>query len=427
MHNTIMKLAVADITFIKELYPRLREDDSAIERYRAAIDRLPAITVARGRVLVDGYHRWKAHEREKCTEIEAEDLGNLTDLEIRKESIRRNSRHGHQLETKDKRKQAGELFLLGVEEDELTEIFSITPKTLEIYLGDAKATLKKRQQEQAWDFWLNCYEPPEIATIMGFAGENSTGDERGNASRTIRRWLDIFLSDSILSNPPDSRQHFDIWNFLTADEDAGTPSFFGKLPSQVIENLLWLYTQPGEIVVDPFVGGGTTIDIAKRMGRRIWASDLTPSTPMLPIHQHDITSGWPEGAPRKANFILLDPPYWLQSKQRYSEHSIDLGNMTREEFNSAWASIIKTCAAHITEDGYLAFIIGPTQLTDGPVIDHAFEMYQTCVDVGFGVERRIIVTYNTQQANGQQVEWAREHRRLLKRYRDLVIFTRNGS
>jgi hypothetical protein len=42
------------------------------------------------------------------------------------------------------------------------------------------------------------------------------------------------------------------------------------MPPAVVENLLWLYTEPGDIVVDPFAGGGTTIDGAKAMGRRVW-------------------------------------------------------------------------------------------------------------------------------------------------------------
>jgi hypothetical protein len=37
------------------------------------------------------------------------------------------------------------------------------------------------------------------------------------------------------------------------------------------------------------------------------------------------------------------------------------------------------------------------------------------------VERRIIVPYQTQQATGQQVTWARENKRMLKLYRDLVV------
>jgi hypothetical protein len=44
-------------------------------------------------------------------------------------------------------------------------------------------------------------------------------------------------------------------------------------------------------------------------------------------------------------------------------------------------------------------------------------------DHGWHIERRIIVPYNTQQATGQQVTWARENKRMLKLYRDLVVLT----
>jgi hypothetical protein len=39
------------------------------------------------------------------------------------------------------------------------------------------------------------------------------------------------------------------------------------------------------------------------------------------------------------------------------------------------------------------------------------------------VKRRIIVPYQTQQATGQHVTWARENKRLLKLYRDLVVLS----
>lgn len=58
---------------------------------------------------------------------------------------------------------------------------------------------------------------------------------------------------------PPPRQPFDGWQFATADGDSRD---FGKMPPQIVENLLGLYTAPGDIVVDPFAGGGATIDAA---------------------------------------------------------------------------------------------------------------------------------------------------------------------
>jgi hypothetical protein len=404
--QSVSVISIDAVQFVKELYPRLREDDAAIERYRAAIDRLPPIAVARGHVLVDGFHRWQAHKREGATEIAVEDLGNLADIEIFKESIRRNSSHGRQLETSDKRRDADTLYRMGTRDlDELRDLLSITKSTLETYLRDAKRDEKEAQKAKAWDLWLDCHSQEYIAEQVGVSRE------------AISDWVGKKRIDPEFTKPPESRQHFDIWNFQKAD---GESSYFGRMPPQVVENLLWLYTEPGSVVVDPFVGGGTTIDVCKAMGRRIWASDRKPSTPTLPIHEHDILTGWPKDAPKKADLIILDPPYWQQAKGKYSDSPNDLGNMDLEAFNHAWAAVIETCKDHAAR---IAYITSPTQCEDGTVIDHATEMLWPCWEAGLKVERRIIVPYQTQQATGQQVEWAREKRRLLKLYRDLVVLT----
>ena len=61
------KVNVSEVRFVKEFYPRLREDASTIKRYWAAIGKLPPIVVARGGVLVvsDKTHS-SAHENTKC-------------------------------------------------------------------------------------------------------------------------------------------------------------------------------------------------------------------------------------------------------------------------------------------------------------------------------------------------------------------------
>lgn len=144
--------------------------------------------------------------------------------------------------------------------------------------GDARKNEVDEQKAKAWDMWLDCGTQQQIA------------DELDIPQRTISNWISKFTMDSKFTNPPDSRQHFDIWQFSKADGDS---SYFGQMPPQVVENLLWFYTEPGQIVFDPFAGGGTTIKTAKEMGRRVWSSDIKPSTPMLPIHEHNILDGWP--------------------------------------------------------------------------------------------------------------------------------------
>ena len=410
-------LPVATIRYVKELYPRLKPHDDVIERYRDALENLPPIAVARDGVLVDGYHRWQAHVREGAETIRTQNLGNLTDAEIIRESIKRNATHGQQLTRNDKQRLAGTLwvqfgdFKAADRIREIQDLLAVSRDAVEKWTKDARADEKRAMQDRAWDLHLDCLSQREI------------GEKVGVDQATIARWLDAYSANADFASPPASRQHVDIWSFTQADKDSGQQSYFGAVPPQVIENLLWLWTEPGEIVVDLFAGSGTAIDVAKSMGRRVWASDIRGNhySPHLPIRQHDATAGWPDGAPHKADLVFLDPPYWQQAAGRYSAEPGEMAEMDLAPFYQSWAAVVKAAMEHA---GRVAYIISPTQLEDGRVIDHATDMLAPFAENGWHVERRIIVPYQTQQATGQQVEWAREKKRLLKLYRDLVVMAR---
>jgi hypothetical protein len=407
-------LPVDAVEYVKELYPRLKPDDATIERYRDAIDNLPPIVVARGRIVVDGYHRWQAHRRENLAEITAIDLGDLSDAEIFNESIRRNATHGQQLSRSDKQQLAGKLWstlahLPNAERTaDIAGLLGVSERAVQTWTKDARADEKRAAQEKAWDMWLDCHTEESIADVVGVTRQSVNG------------WLANFRNSAENCEAPESRQHFDVWSFKIADKDAGAQSYFGSMAPQIVENLLWFYTQPGDVVVDLFAGSGTTIDVAKRMGRRVWAGDIRGdyNNPTLPIHKHDATTGWPADAPKKAQLVLLDPPYWKQAAGRYSQEPNELAETDLETFYAQWAKVLKGCVGKAER---IAYIISPTHDDDDVVVDHATDMLRVAWELGLVVERRIIVTYGTQQATGQQVEWARANKRLLKLYRDLVI------
>jgi hypothetical protein len=421
-----MQINVNDVRFVKELYPRLKPHDDVVERYRDALENLPPIVVARDGVLVDGYHRWQAHVREGAETIAAIDLGNLTDAEIVRESIKRNATHGQQLTRQDKQRMAARMWDTFRNNDlpmaervkDIAELLAVSERSVQSWTKDARKAEKQQQQDKALDLWLDCNSLSEIAgAVLGDADKTST----------IDGWVSEKRKSADFGSAPESRQHFDIWQFATTDREAGgQQSYFGAVPPQVMENLLWFYTEPGDIVVDLFAGSGTTIDVAKGMGRRVWASDIRGNhySPHLPIHAHDATTGWPEDAPRKADLIFLDPPYWKQASGKYSSEPGELAEMDYPAFLSAWRKVVDECKAHLSDRGRLAFIISPTQLDDGRVVDHAYDMASECVMAGLSEERRIIVPYSTQQATGQQVTWARDNKRMLKLYRDLVVLSR---
>src|SRR5262249_32383422 len=51
----------------------------------------------------------------------------------------------------------------------------------------------------------------------------------------------------------------------------------GNWSPYIPRNLIMRYSQPGDLVIDPFVGGGTTAIEAKLLGRRCLALDISPS------------------------------------------------------------------------------------------------------------------------------------------------------
>lgn len=89
------------------------------------------------------------------------------------------------------------------------------------------------------------------------------------------------------------------------DVPMGLAAFQGATPSYVVWNLLTRYTREGDLVVDPFCGGGTTIDVARSLERRALGYDIAPARP--DIFRADARSLPLEDG--KADFVFMDPPY----------------------------------------------------------------------------------------------------------------------
>ena len=73
------------------------------------------------------------------------------------------------------------------------------------------------RQSRAYDLWLDCHSQRAIAEIIG-KEFTSFADV---TQPTIKSSLDKKSADTGNLSPPASRQHFDVWNFATADKTAG--------------------------------------------------------------------------------------------------------------------------------------------------------------------------------------------------------------
>ena len=66
---------------------------------------------------------------------------------------------------------------------------------------------------------------------------------------------------------------YNVWRFTKSSNNV---AHFGESEQTIVENLLYLYTAPFDLVVDPFAGGGSTIDICKKRLRPVRDVDRSP-------------------------------------------------------------------------------------------------------------------------------------------------------
>ncbi|GIW88111.1 MAG: hypothetical protein KatS3mg108_2435 [Isosphaeraceae bacterium] len=210
---------------------------------------------------------------------------------------------------------------------------------------------------------------------------------------------------------------YDVWAFRR-DGAFGVPHP-GSIPAAIVAHLLHYYTRPGDLVVDPMAGGGTTLDVCQAMGRRCLAYDLAPVR--AEIVRHDVTAGLPDEC-MGCDLIFVDPPYHTLRAGRYPQAGVG------ERSLSEWWRFLETLAGQAYErlrpGGYLALLLANQTEKDLPAgygyLDHAFYGFRAMLEAGFKPERRISCPMSG-AALPQQVVRARREGRMLGQVRDLVV------
>lgn len=408
------------VVFREDLYPRIDKDPALVQRYANHIEMLPPIEVNQHNELIDGWHRWTAYKTMKLTEIPVVVTETASEAQFLSLACRRNATAGKQLSESDKTKMAIRLYAggTGLAKPEIAEVLSVSLRRVNDYLSDEDAKLKKQREETILSMWLSCHSQQAIADRVGMTQQAITIElQKIQKSETLPKFVKSAISHEAEFEP----QIYSIWNFPKATNEV---KHFGNIPPEILDNLLYYYTQPFDVVFDPFVGGGSTIDICKKRWRRYYVSDLTPTEARKhEIRQHDITDGLPGDLP-VPDFVFLDPPYWKQAQGKYSDSATDLSNMPLETFLDTIAKLtasIKRKWGGAKRVGKLAIIIGPYK-EDGDEIDLAYLCYERILKY-LPLVKRIIVPYSTQVHGGAFVEMAKEKREMLYLFRDLMVFS----
>ncbi|HEX2973704.1 MAG TPA: DNA methyltransferase, partial [Tepidisphaeraceae bacterium] len=109
--------------------------------------------------------------------------------------------------------------------------------------------------------------------------------------------------------PPLRIQPTTLWDYPSqhyGEGVQGDPNYRGATPSYIIWNLLQRYTEPNDLVIDPMCGSGTTLDVARDLGRRALGYDVHPTR--KDIFRVDARK-LPGELAGKVDFVFVDPPY----------------------------------------------------------------------------------------------------------------------
>lgn len=102
----------------------------------------------------------------------------------------------------------------------------------------------------------------------------------------------------------------DDWSFKTENRAATTAlthsyhRYPAKFIPQIVDKLIIEHTKPGDLVVDPFGGCGTTLVEAKLLGRRSVGFDINPIAKLI----------------TQAKLTPIDPAKLEKSKQKFQKH-----------------------------------------------------------------------------------------------------------
>jgi len=134
----------------------------------------------------------------------------------------------------------------------------------------------------------------------------------------------------------------------------GNNKYPGVTPALIIYNMIWRYTDLGDLVVDPMAGSGTTLDVCKQEGRRCICYDIAPTR-----------SGVIQNDARKipldsdsVDMVFIDSPYG--DNIRYNDHPDDIGKISSENelFYEELEKVMKESQRILKEGKILGWLIG---------------------------------------------------------------------
>lgn len=228
------------------------------------------------------------------------------------------------------------------------------------------------------------------------------------------------------ARPPLHPQSTTLWSYPSrtfGDGRQGDDRFRGATPAWVIWDVVKRFVPEGGLVVDPFCGSGTTIDVCKGMGRRVAGFDVHPT-------REDIRNADARSIPLKngvADLVFMDPPY--ADNLTYSDDPRCLGKLPAKDQRFDRALDLCFGEAHriLRNDGVIAVYICDVYQHPGGFYPIGFRAFELLRKRFLPIDIAAVVRQNASLEKGNFHRAAVEQNFLLRGFNYLLLARKTAS
>lgn len=232
-------------------------------------------------------------------------------------------------------------------------------------------------------------------------------------------------------------EHTSVWSFPERGNWAThKPSYRGNFAPQIARNIIEMYSQRGETILDPMVGGGTTLIEARLLVRNAIGLDINPQAVEVTKESLKFNHSPPTkqivkiADARDLSFIkdnsidlvITHPPYMNIIKYSDGQVNGDLSNIgSMPKFCDEIEKIAKEFYRVLKPNKFCAILMGDTR-KNGHFIPLAFNVMQRFLKAGFILKEDIIKVQHNCSSTGRWVQKAKENKFYLIMHEHLFVF-----
>lgn len=113
-----------------------------------------------------------------------------------------------------------------------------------------------------------------------------------------------------------------VWSYPSRGDWAShTPQYRGNWPPQMVRNIIELYSEPGDLVLDPMVGGGTTPVECLLTGRNSISIDINPGAIEITRDRLDLPDNFISDVPKTIHRTFVGD---IRNMDEIGDETIDL-------------------------------------------------------------------------------------------------------